>query len=295
MADKEKALKLKEMRDKQLESALELAQDTEQDKQEIARWNQETGEPKDEKKEISIAEEYRMLLEGRRVQSRRSQTQTVLEKQRQEQEAMMKIAERKQKEKMQLKKQKQKLEKLLSKNNESDGEESMLSNPPKNVEPFGPKNRRDYKAKDKQPKRGNKISKPLSAEKGPDLSRAKSEAPKSNFAGKKRKPSQLSLVSDAQSQDSDQWQKPPQRMDYSIQPKPFNTEVFSKELDKFGIAIDKQQLFAEPDLHLGVDSDDKSDSSGEPPKRNALLQNQSQTTIIEQATPDRRQVSGKHC
>lgn len=78
MADREKALSLKEMRERQLESALEMAQDTEQDKQLVAKWNvdapveKETGQ-----REISIAEEYRMLLEGRRVQSRRSQTQTV--------------------------------------------------------------------------------------------------------------------------------------------------------------------------------------------------------------------------
>lgn len=68
MADKEKALSLKEIRERELESALELAQDTEQDKQQIARWNQEQAPDKEQgKKEISIAEEYRMLLEGRRV------------------------------------------------------------------------------------------------------------------------------------------------------------------------------------------------------------------------------------
>lgn len=39
MADKEKALSLKEIRERELESALELARDTEQDKQQIVRWN----------------------------------------------------------------------------------------------------------------------------------------------------------------------------------------------------------------------------------------------------------------
>jgi hypothetical protein len=47
-----------------------------------------------------------MLLEGRRVQSRRSNTKTVLEKQRQEQLDMLKQAELRQKEKNQLKKRK---------------------------------------------------------------------------------------------------------------------------------------------------------------------------------------------
>jgi hypothetical protein len=41
MADKEKALALRELREKQLENALEMAMDTEQDKQLVAKWNQE--------------------------------------------------------------------------------------------------------------------------------------------------------------------------------------------------------------------------------------------------------------
>ena len=75
MAEKDKALSLKEMREMQLESALQMAQDTDQDKL-TNKWNQETPIDKDTtgQREISIAEEYRMLLEGRRVQSRRSQT-----------------------------------------------------------------------------------------------------------------------------------------------------------------------------------------------------------------------------
>jgi hypothetical protein len=51
----------------------------------VDKWNTEPAAEKDSGvREISIAEEYRMLLEGRRVQSRRQTTQTVLEKQRQE-------------------------------------------------------------------------------------------------------------------------------------------------------------------------------------------------------------------
>ena len=82
MANKEQLnLSLKELRERQLEDALALAEDNDIDRQQIETWNKESD--KELKREISIAEEYRMLLEGRRVQSRRSQTQTVLEKERQ--------------------------------------------------------------------------------------------------------------------------------------------------------------------------------------------------------------------
>ncbi len=82
MANKEQLnLTLKELRERQLEDALALAEDNDIDRQQIETWNKESD--KELKREISIAEEYRMLLEGRRVQSRRSQTQTVLEKERQ--------------------------------------------------------------------------------------------------------------------------------------------------------------------------------------------------------------------
>ena len=89
MANKEQLnLTLKELRERQLEDALALAEDNDIDRQQIETWNKESD--KELKREISIAEEYRMLLEGRRVQSRRSNTKTVLEKQRQEQIDMMK-------------------------------------------------------------------------------------------------------------------------------------------------------------------------------------------------------------
>jgi hypothetical protein len=41
MADKDKTLSLKEIRERELENALELAQDTETDNQKIAKWNLE--------------------------------------------------------------------------------------------------------------------------------------------------------------------------------------------------------------------------------------------------------------
>ena len=66
MANKEQLnLSLKELRERQLEDALALAEDNENDRQQIETWNKESD--KELKREISIAEEYRMLLEGRRV------------------------------------------------------------------------------------------------------------------------------------------------------------------------------------------------------------------------------------
>ena len=66
MANKEQLnLSLKELRERQLEDALALAEDNDNDRQQIETWNKESD--KELKREISIAEEYRMLLEGRRV------------------------------------------------------------------------------------------------------------------------------------------------------------------------------------------------------------------------------------
>ena len=66
MANKEQLnLSLKEHRVRQLEDALALAEDNDNDRQQIETWNKESD--KELKREISIAEEYRMLLEGRRV------------------------------------------------------------------------------------------------------------------------------------------------------------------------------------------------------------------------------------
>ena len=66
MANKEQLnLSLKELRERQLEDALALAEDNDNDRQQIDTWNKESD--KELKREISIAEEYRMLLEGRRV------------------------------------------------------------------------------------------------------------------------------------------------------------------------------------------------------------------------------------
>ena len=66
MANKEQLnLSLKELWERQLEDALALAEDNDNDRQQIETWNKESD--KELKREISIAEEYRMLLEGRRV------------------------------------------------------------------------------------------------------------------------------------------------------------------------------------------------------------------------------------
>lgn len=48
--------------------------------------------------------------------------------------------------------------------------------------------------------------------------------------------------------------------------KAFRTETFTKEQDRFGISLSKQHLFAEPDFNIGLDSDDKSESSFEEPR-----------------------------
>jgi hypothetical protein len=85
---------------------------------------------------------------------------------------------------MQNKKQKQKLEKLLSKN-ESEGDESMQSNPHKSDQ-AGSKHRRDSKNKAKK----DFGMKSFKSEKVPDMLRSKSDAPK--LIGKKRKQSHVS-------------------------------------------------------------------------------------------------------
>lgn len=54
------------------------------------------------------------------------------------------------------------------------------------------------------------------------------------------------------------------------QPKTFNTDTFVREPVS---GLSKANLFVEPELNIILDSDDKSDSSYEAPKRNLLIQN----------------------
>jgi hypothetical protein len=46
-----------------------------------------------------------------------------------------------------------------------------------------------------------------------------------------------------------------------VQQKPFNTEVFSKELDTFGIAVKRPKLFADPGLNIELESDSQSEDA----------------------------------
>ena len=55
--------------------------------------------------------------------------------------------------------------------------------------------------------------------------------------------------------------------------------------------LTRANLFGEPSLNIALDSDQKSDSSFEAPKRNLLIQNQSQTTIIDGANSSPIKVS----